>query len=438
MSACPGEDMLLGLLNEGLDGSELAEIVIHVETCLTCQEHLEALTRGQGWKSTVEDTGCESSSKRAAGAQPTAQLDGQRTDGTIGAAPFSDANHEAGQGGGSTDPSAYLEQPWDCTGTRPQSAILPEKFRRENKKRRNKRPTVPGYEVKERLGEGGMGVVYKARQVRLNRLVALKMIRGGSQVRPDLFVRFSIEAQAVAGLRHPNILQIFDVGEVEGSPYVSLELLEGGSLADRLAGTPQPGRPSAELLATLALAIDQAHRAGIVHRDLKPSNVLFTAEDTPKITDFGLAKRIDSNEGQTESGQIIGSPSYMAPEQARGQSREVGPAADVYALGAILYEMLTGRPPFKGETPMETVQQVIDDDPVTPSRLVPRVPRDLETICLKCLHKDPVKRYGSAGALADDLSRYPAGSRSRPDGFLSGCGGPSGPGAGLLPPLHWS
>ncbi len=189
-------------------------------------------------------------------------------------------------------------------------------------------------------------------------------------------------------------------------PFVALELLDGGGLDDRLAGTPQPGKQAAELMVTLARAVHVAHQAGIVHRDLKPTNVLYTSDGVPKITDFGLAKRIDSDDGQTESGQIMGSPSYMAPEQARGDSRNVEPPADVYALGAILYEMLTGRPPFKGETPMETVRQVLDDDPVTPSRLVPRVPRDLETICLKCLHKDPAKRYESAQALADDLERY--------------------------------
>ena len=189
-------------------------------------------------------------------------------------------------------------------------------------------------------------------------------------------------------------------------PFVALELLEGGSLADRLAGDPQPGRQAAELMVTLAGAVRVAHEAGIIHRDLKPANVLYSSDGVPKITDFGLAKRVDSDDDQTQSGQVMGSPSYMAPEQARGHSRDVGPAADVYSLGAILYEMLTGRPPFKGATPMETVRQVIDDDPVTPSRLVPRVPRDLETICLKCLHKDPARRYATARGLADDLERY--------------------------------
>ncbi len=267
-------------------------------------------------------------------------------------------------------------------------------------------PTVPGYDILRRLGEGGMGVVYEARHLGLNRLVALKMIRGGSQARADFFARFRVEAESVARLRHPNIVQIYDIGDAVGLPFVALELLDGGSLDDRLAGNPQPGRLAAELMITLARAVQFAHESGIIHRDLKPTNVLYTPDGVPKITDFGLAKRVASDDGQTQSGQILGSPSYMAPEQARGHSRNVGPAADVYALGAMLYEMLTGRPPFKGETPMETVRQVIDDDPVTPSRLVPRVPRDLETIGLKCLQKDPARRYGTARDLADDLRRY--------------------------------
>jgi len=275
------------------------------------------------------------------------------------------------------------------------------------------RPLIPGYEILEKLGEGGMGVVYKARHQGLNRLVALKMMIGGNQGRADLLPRFRIEAEALARLRHPNILQIYDIGEVDGLPFVSLELLEGGSLDDRLAGTPQAGRSGADLVATLARAVHAAHQAGIVHRDLKPANVLFNADGVPKITDFGLAKRLESDSRQTATGQIMGSPSYMAPEQARGQAREVGPAADVYALGAILYEALTGRPPFKGETPIDTVRQVIDNDPVLPSRLVPRVPRDLETICLKCIHKEPQKRYDSAQELADDLDRFRDGNTIR-------------------------
>jgi eukaryotic-like serine/threonine-protein kinase len=272
---------------------------------------------------------------------------------------------------------------------------------------------VPGYEILEQLGHGGMGVVYKARQRQLNRLVALKMIRAGSQAPPQLLSRFRIEAEAVARLRHPNIVQIFDIGDVDGLPYFSLELLEGGSLAARLAGTPQPPRQAAEMVITLARAVHTAHRAGIVHRDLKPLNVLFDTDGAPKITDFGLAKRLEQQEGQTETGQVLGSPSYMAPEQASGRSHEVGPLADLYSLGAIFYEMLTGRPPFKGTTPSDTVYQVLHQEPVPPSRLQPKLPRDIETICLKCLAKEPHKRYADADALAADLGRYLAGEPIR-------------------------
>jgi tetratricopeptide (TPR) repeat protein len=267
-------------------------------------------------------------------------------------------------------------------------------------------PEIAGYDILAELGRGGMGVVYQARQQHLNRLVALKMIRAGLEARPGDRERFRVEAEAVARLHHANILQIYDIGEAAGHPYVALELLEGGRLADRLAGTPQPGRPAAELMITLARAIHAAHQAGIVHRDLKPSNVLFDRDGTPKIVDFGLAKRLEQEDGQTLSGQIVGTPSYMAPEQAAGRIKEVGPAADVYALGAVLYELLTGRPPFKATTPMQTVMQVVHDEPVPPSRLLSRVPRDLETICLKCLCKEPSRRYSSARELADDLERY--------------------------------
>ncbi len=248
----------------------------------------------------------------------------------------------------------------------------------------------------KKLGEGGMGIVYKARQVGLNRLVALKMIRTEGNLRPDRFARFQIEAEAVAQLRHPNIPMIFEIGKVSHWPFVSLELLEGGTLKDRLNGTPQAGRAAAELIATLAETIQAAHRVGIVHRDLKPSNILFSVEGVPKITDFGLAKRLGSDSDQTESGQVMGSPSYMAPEQAQGRAKDAGPTADVYSLGAVLYELLTGRPPFRGETPLATMHQVANDDPVPPSRLVPKVARDLETICLKCLEKNPHSRYESA------------------------------------------
>ena len=280
------------------------------------------------------------------------------------------------------------------------------------------RSQVPGYEILEEVGRGGMGVVYKARQLGLNRVVALKMILGGVHAGSEHRARFHIEAEAVAGLAHPNIVQIHEVGDHEGHAYLSLEFLEGGSLAERLNGTPMAADEAARLVETLARAMEHAHRRSIVHRDLKPANVLFTADGVPRITDFGLAKRLELKGVTARSGAVLGTPSYMAPEQASGRSQEIGPATDVYALGAILYELLTGRPPFKAETPMETLNQVQSQEPVSPSQLQPRVPRDLATICLKCLAKQPRKRYESAEALAEDLRRFVQGEpiRARPVG----------------------
>jgi eukaryotic-like serine/threonine-protein kinase len=281
-------------------------------------------------------------------------------------------------------------------------------------------PEVPGHEILGVLGRGGMGVVYKARQLSLNRTVAVKKILAGAYASPAELARFRHEAEAAACLQHPNIVQIHEVGEQDGRPYLVLEYVDGGSLAEQLAGTPQPARAAAQLVETLARAMHDAHQHGIVHRDLKPANVLLAADGTPKITDFGLAKRLDGGPGLTASGAIVGTPSYMAPEQAAGKGKEVGPAADVYALGGVLYECLTGRPPFKAQTPLDTVLQVLADEPVPPARLQPKVPRDLETICLKCLEKQPHKRYDSARDLAEDLRRFQAGEpiRARPAGTL--------------------
>ena len=287
------------------------------------------------------------------------------------------------------------------------------------------------------LGRGGMGVVYKARDRRLNRPVALKMLLAGAYARPDELERFLREAEAEAALRHANIVQVYDVGDLDGRPYFTMEFVEGGSLAQKLAGTPLPAGQAAALLATLAEAVQAAHDGGIVHRDLKPANVLLTADGTPKISDFGLARRLDDGAGLTQSGATLGTPSYMAPEQARGETQRSVPAADVYALGAILYEMLTGRPPFRAETAAETIRQVVEEEPVPPSRLNAKVPRDLETICLKCLHKEPHRRYASAAALAEDLHRFQRGEpiAARPAGRPSGWPGgaaPAGPGGGVL------
>jgi hypothetical protein len=264
---------------------------------------------------------------------------------------------------------------------------------------------VPGYEILKVLGRGGMGVVYKARHIQLDRVVALKMILAGAHASPEDLARFYREARAAAHLHHPNIVQVHEVGAADGRPYLVLEYVEGGSLQARLKGVPWGQRKSAALMHTLARAVHAAHRQKIVHRDLKPANVLLTDDDAPKITDFGLAKRLDGGEtAHTETGAIIGTPSYMAPEQAEGR-KDVGPATDVYALGAILYELLAGRPPFRSAHMVDTIMQVLSVEPTPPSRLRPGLDRDLEAVCLKCLEKDPKKRYRSARALADDLRR---------------------------------
>ena len=268
--------------------------------------------------------------------------------------------------------------------------------------------SVPGYEILQELDRGGMGVVYKARQVGFNRIVALKMILSGAHAGAAERRRFRIEAEAVARLQHPNIVQVYEVGEHDGMPYFSMEFCPGGSLGQKLQGTPLAPKEAARLVETLAQAVQAAHDKGVIHRDLKPGNVLMAEDGTPKVVDFGLAKQMDAA-GQTQSGAVMGTPSYMAPEQAAGQVKEIGPATDVYALGAILYECLTGRPPFKGPTMLDTLTQVQSNEPVRPRQLQPTTPRELEAICLKCLEKQPRRRYGAAADLAADLGRWQRG-----------------------------
>jgi serine/threonine-protein kinase len=281
-------------------------------------------------------------------------------------------------------------------------------------------PAVAGYRIEGELGRGGMGVVYKAWHFGLKREVALKMILAGAHAGERDLERFRTDAEALAQLKHPNVVPIYEIGESEGRPYFSLEFVEGGNLAAHCGGKPLPPQRAAELVEVLARAVQAAHERGIIHRDLKPANVLLTPDGTPKLTDFGLAKRLDAGIGQTQTGAVMGTASYMAPELAQGKAKEAGPAADIYALGAILYELLTGRPPFKAETHVDTLLQVVRDELVPPRRLQPKLPRDLETICLKCLTKNPRQRYASAGELADRLRLYLDGKPipDRPKGWF--------------------
>jgi eukaryotic-like serine/threonine-protein kinase len=266
------------------------------------------------------------------------------------------------------------------------------------------------YEGLQEVARGGMGVVYRATQRRANRVVALKMILAGEFASPGDVVRFCTEARNVARLDHPHIVPLYEVGEHNGLPFFSMKYVGGGSLVQR---PPTAPRAVAELMAKVARAVHHAHQRGILHRDIKPGNILLDEAGVPYVTDFGLAKHVEAATAHTLSGAVVGTPSYMAPEQARGHSKRLTTAADVYGLGAVLYELLAGRPPFKGETPLETLQQVLTQEPVPPSRLRPGVPRDLEVICLKCLRKEPERRYGSALALAEDLERFLSGEAIR-------------------------
>jgi WD40 repeat protein len=389
MNTCPSSRQLRLLLIAEPNDPELLSAEAHVEACPACHATLESITVAEmGEVAPLARIGVPRP-------QPADGTDFLRTLKTTPPPEFKSAIDTMGGPPSAPSPS----QP----PASPAAADLPR---------------VPGYLLVAELGRGGMGVVYKARQVTLNRPVALKMILAGAHASDIDRKRFRREAEAVARLQHPHIVQIHEVGEHEGQPYLALELVDGGCLAQQLRNKPRPARQSAELVETLARAVHVAHECGIVHRDLKPANILLTASGTPKVADFGLAKRLDAGPaGPTSSGQFLGTPSYMAPEQAiaagashRGCSATgLEPAADVYSLGAILYEMLTGRPPFRAESSVETLLQVLHDDPVPPSRLQPKLPRDLETICLTCLRKDPARRYSDARAMAEDLRRYLAG-----------------------------
>ena len=268
-------------------------------------------------------------------------------------------------------------------------------------------PAVPGYEVLGELGRGGIGIVYKARQIGLNRVVAIKLISGTAST--AILIRFRQEAEAVAKLQHPNIIQVFEVGACPAGSFCALEFVDGGTLKEKVAGVPQSPRDAARILETLARAVHYAHDQRLIHRDLKPHNVLLTSGGVPKIADFGLARSLDAGGGVTITTDFVGTPAYAAPEQVNQRFGPIGPATDVYSLGVILYELLTGRVPFDSGSIPEVLRQVEEAEPVPPHRLRPGIPRDLETICLKCLRKEPGNRYATAADLADDLHHFQAG-----------------------------
>jgi WD40 repeat protein/predicted Ser/Thr protein kinase len=374
MSKCPAGEVLALLLAEQLGGPDAEQVELHVEVCPRCQAALDELSSESRSDPQTPAPGVEPRSeflRRLRQVRPDA-------DGHAATASLPDGSA-----------AAVRNESW---------------------------PSLPGYEVLKELGRGGMGVVYLARQKSLDRLVALKVILAGAHADEHELARFRAEAEAVARLQHPHIVQIYEVGEANGCPFLALEYLDGGSLNDKLRGTPLPAHEAAHLVETLARAVQAAHDKGIIHRDLKPANVLLTADGTPKVVDFGLAKRLDASL-QTQTGAILGTPDFMAPEQAEG--KPVGPTADVHALGAILYEMLTGRPPFLADNVLDTLLRVRLEEAVPPSVLQPKTPRDLDTVCLKCLHKEPGKRYSTATALAEDLRRYLVGEpiRARPVGL---------------------
>jgi WD40 repeat protein len=397
---CPPREQFLRLLRGLLDDAEERSLETHLSSCPACLQTLNELTD------------LSSHVSREDGPHSFPPLPEQRTVSFRGAAAEAPA------------PSAeFLDRLQKQV--RPDAAARTAERLRPGADGEDGLPRVEGYLLLGVLGRGGMGVVYRAEQLALKRVVALKMIRGGFVAAPGSRGRFRTEVMAIARLQHPNIVQIFEVGDAEGRPYYALEYVAGGSLADRLNDAPPSPRDAADLMERVARAVHFAHEHGIVHRDLKPGNILLTADGAPKIADFGLAKLLEDEPaagaglGSVTAAELIqGTPCYMAPEQASpgGPGRQIGAAADVYALGAILYEVLAGRPPFRSQSPLETALQVMHEEPTPPRRFRPDMPRDLETICLKCLRKEPAKRYATALALADDLRRFQAGEpiRARP------------------------
>jgi serine/threonine protein kinase len=384
MNGCPPAEDLEQLLADQLSPEMEAALEAHVGQCAACQRWLDKRT------------------------DPMATRPGGMI-GTVG------APGDAGEG--TPLPASLLKQIDSSAASRetPAPPLTVVDVARKNPFMAE--AAVPGYEILGCLGSGGAGVVFRAMHLGLGRVVALKRIQEQGEPSLEQRERFRREAGALAKLHHPNIVQVYDVGEYADRPYLAMEFVEGGSLAARTSGTPQRSETAALIVEALARGVDHAHQRGLIHRDLKPANVLLHWLDEvpdrpscegciPKVTDFGLVKDLNQGPGLTQTRDILGTPSYMAPEQAQGSGSAVGPLVDVWALGAILYELLTCRPPFNGESVLDTLLQVRFNEPVRPARLQPKVPRALETICLKCLEKEPAKRYASAAALADDLRRH--------------------------------
>jgi WD40 repeat protein/tRNA A-37 threonylcarbamoyl transferase component Bud32 len=391
MPSCPSAAELVALLNES-EPDQRPELEAHVGECAACQTTLLGL---------ADDTG-----------------EWGRLQNSLRSSPDEDRTDVDGNGASSNaGPPGSIVSGWKATLRRElgNGAALDTITRADQ----DGWPVIPGFEILGRLGRGGTAVVYKARQISLKRIVALKVILAGAEAPAEHLARLQKEAEAVAQLQHPHIVQIFEVGAAGRLPYLALEYVGGGTLAQRISDSVQDPRATAELGEVLARAVQAAHERGIVHRDLKPGNILLTEQGIPKIADFGLARRLEETDTRlTQTGSVLGTPRYMAPEQARPHSdgEQAGPPADIYALGAIMYEMLAGRPIFEATTPLDTLLQVLHEEPVPLRRLRPELPRDLETIVLQCLHKETQRRFSSAKELADDLQRYLTGHpiRSRP------------------------
>ena len=409
-TGCPDRGLLINFDLGKLSADDLEAVALHIASCPSCEQSLHALHGREDEDSVVG-----------------------RLKQTLGRAPFLDR--------------AYGAPTVTSSGTVPIDAFASTLEAWTVEGHRKALEATHRYELLGKIGQGGMGVVYRARQVALKRTVALKMILAGPDAKRQTVARFLREGKVVARLRHPNIVQVYDLDQSEGLPYFSMELVEGRDLKQRLADGPFALREAAELVRTLAEAIEYAHRENVLHRDLKPANILLAEDGTPKITDFGLAKWLDAESGEhtsaalTEAESILGSPSYMAPEQAEGRSADTCRATDVYALGAILYELLTGRPPFVGATKLQTMELVRTAEPVPPSRHRPGIPPWLEAICLKCLEKSPGAPLSHGEALADDLGRWlnderPEGSRAGSRGSAGACGGTRRP--SLIGPAMFS